>query len=257
MRLRTATLIATLGLIQLLVSPIDGAPTDQFDAFFPAWNAMIQKYLQDPDICAAPYAAYKTGHVQADGASSLVTPVIECILQQFPEFRKAEMAASAVILGLLPTILQGLGSTSVETSLLGLRRRTLAMLCAAGSPAVALMSAGEFVETASKLITRDVVVDAGLSSPQTSKVRKILISVLQYALVGGAVANVGHLTYRLSARAIVVFAPETNYLLAIWTALSIVVHLVGVLALSRNWDLDHGFMMSSYRLHINDRRYGN
>ncbi|KAK7749642.1 hypothetical protein SLS53_000220 [Cytospora paraplurivora] len=228
MKLGTATIVGTLGLIQLLVSPVNGAPTNQFDAFFPAWNAMIQKYLKDPDICAVPYAAYKTGHVQADGASSLVTPVIECILDQFPEFRKAEMAASAVILGLLPTILQGLGSTSVETSLLGLRRRTLAMLCAAGSPAVALMSAGEFVKMASKIISGDMVVDAPLSSPQTLEARKIFMSVLEYAFVGGAVANVGHLTYQLSAHAIVVFAPETNYLLVVWTALSIVIHLDGV-----------------------------
>ncbi|KAK9423758.1 hypothetical protein SUNI508_03774 [Seiridium unicorne] len=60
------------------------------------------------------------------------------------------MAASAVILGLLPTILQSLGSTIAETSLLELRRPGLAFLLAAGSPAVAFMKTGEFVETITK-----------------------------------------------------------------------------------------------------------
>lgn len=96
-------LLLTLELIQILSAPVYGAPVSQFDQFFPAWNVMLQAYLSEN--CTVPYTAYKTGHVTAAGKSSLVTPVIECILDQFPEFRKSEMAASAEILGLLPTIL--------------------------------------------------------------------------------------------------------------------------------------------------------
>ncbi|KAK6077227.1 hypothetical protein SCUP515_05076 [Seiridium cupressi] len=103
--------------------------------------------------CSEQYAAYQTGNVNVRaGRSSLVTPIINCVLEQFLDFRKAEMAASAVILGLLPTILQSLGSTTAETSLLGLRRPGLAFLLAAGSPAVAFMKTGEFVETIVKFV---------------------------------------------------------------------------------------------------------
>lgn len=78
--------------------------------------------------CSAQYAGYVARDMGPNGTDYKVFHVVECLLHQFPEFRKSEMAASAVILGLLPTTLQSLGSTSAETSLLGLRRPVLALL---------------------------------------------------------------------------------------------------------------------------------
>lgn len=125
----TATLVA-LALLQLLPSPacayMRGIPTHQFDVFFPGWDGMIQEILRTN--CSRQYYYYRRGEHGPEGEAFMVFHVIECVLQQFPEFRKSEMAASAVILGLLPTTLQSLGSTSAETSLLGLRRPVLALL---------------------------------------------------------------------------------------------------------------------------------
>lgn len=120
--------LALLQLLQLLSSPAraHAVPSHQFDAFFPGWNGMIQDILRNN--CSEPYSYYRAGETGPKGEAYMVFRVIECLLQQFPEFRKSEMAASAVILGLLPTTLQNLGSTSAETSLLGLRRPVLALL---------------------------------------------------------------------------------------------------------------------------------
>jgi hypothetical protein len=64
-------------------------PTHQFDQFFPGWNNYLQDILRDN--CSEPYAAYQTGKVNYTlGKQSLVNPVINCILETFPEYRKAE-----------------------------------------------------------------------------------------------------------------------------------------------------------------------
>lgn len=57
------------------------------------------------------------------------------------------------------------------------------------------------------------------------------IGVAEYVVIGLAAANVMHLTYQLDVHAIVVFAPETIFLLPLWTSLCVVYHLFGVFAL--------------------------
>jgi hypothetical protein len=49
--------------------------------------------------------------------------------------------------------------------------------------------------------------------------------------VGGAVANVVMLAYQLGVHAIVVFAPETIFMLPLWTFLAVIIHVGGVIAL--------------------------
>jgi hypothetical protein len=61
-------------------------------------------------------------------------PVVECVLGRMPETLKANLlAAAGVVLGLLPSLLSFLASDITEV---GLRRPELALLLAAGSPAV-------------------------------------------------------------------------------------------------------------------------
>ncbi|KUI60065.1 hypothetical protein VP1G_07292 [Cytospora mali] len=256
-------LLPALGLLLLLSSPIDAAPSHQFDAFFPGWNAMIQSYLRTN--CSAPFYRYQKSMPSSPkgSATDAVFPLIECILDQFPEFRKAEMAASAVILGLLPTILQSLGSTSAETSLLGLRRPVLALLCATGSPAVRRMTAGEFLRNISRFTVRGggadqarVFVMPGLSYTHIPAMYRLWVSVFEYGIVGGAVANVMILTYQLSVHALVVFSPRTIILLPLWTSLAVVIHLAGVLALYMRVRMeeirDTGGVSGRFRSRISD-----
>ncbi len=77
-----ATLFALVGVGQ-------ATPTHQFDHFFPGWNDRVQAILRDN--CSEPYAEYLTGNINyALGVQSLVNPVIDCVLEAFPESRKAE-----------------------------------------------------------------------------------------------------------------------------------------------------------------------
>ncbi|KAI9166436.1 hypothetical protein HJFPF1_02537 [Paramyrothecium foliicola] len=132
----------------LYIKAIQCIPSHQFDQFFPSWNGMIQQMLREK--CLEQLEVYKSEQLPEGenvGLSSLVTPIIDCLLSEFPEFRKAELAASAVILGSMPNILQTIGSLTVETALLSLRRPLLAFLVSAGSPAVQVMKSSEFPET--------------------------------------------------------------------------------------------------------------
>lgn len=99
------------------------------------------------------------------------------------------------------------------------------------------MTGGGFVKTVSKVMVRSheneasVFVMPGLSSTRIPAMYWLWVSVLEYVTVGGAVANVMLLTYQLGVHAIVVFSPKTIILLPLWTALAVVIHLAGVVAL--------------------------
>ncbi|KAI1487621.1 hypothetical protein F5X96DRAFT_681084 [Biscogniauxia mediterranea] len=225
---------ASLAIVGLFTSTAHCISTTNFDHFFPAWNDKIQEILRNN--CSEELATYREGKVDpTQPKSALVTPVIECILNAFPEYRKAEMASSAVVLGLLPTILQSLGSTAAETALLGLRRPVLAFLLSAGSPAVSTMKGSEFVETVATFVEggdpRGLAIPGFTWSRIPSSMRA-LVSFFEYLLVGAAVANVVDLAYELGRHAIVAFAPETIFCMPLWTFLAIVIHFAGVIALS-------------------------
>ena len=72
--------------------------------------------------------------------------VVNCILNNAPESLKANTAAAAVLLGLLPTTLSLVGSSTIETGLLALRRPALAGLLAAGAPAVSPIRTFEYCD---------------------------------------------------------------------------------------------------------------
>lgn len=72
----------------------------------------------------------------SESTACKIAPAIDCILDEMKESDKANMAAAAVVLGLLPTTLGLAGSTTTETGMLSLRRPLLAFLLAAGAPAV-------------------------------------------------------------------------------------------------------------------------
>lgn len=223
-------------LVASVVPLAHAAPTRQFDWFFPGWNQYIQEILTDS--CGVELGAYRAGEVNTtNGLSSLVTPVIDCILVEFPEFRKAELSASAVVLGSLPLVLQSLGSTTAETALIGLRRPGLALLLALGSPAVAVSKADELAETLGKFAVvgwEDVAsfdppcVDWSVVPPLV----RPFISLAEYLLTGGAVANVVNMAYRLGVHAIVGFSPDTIFMVPLWTLLAVIIHVVGVLGLA-------------------------
>ncbi|KAI8953057.1 hypothetical protein F4801DRAFT_538323 [Xylaria longipes] len=224
---------ASLATLFALIPAVHAVPTHQFDHFFPGWNERVQEILNG--TCAEPYAVYLTGNVnQTEGKQSIVNPVIDCVLEAFPESRKAELATGALVLGLIPTILQTIGSSTAETALVGLRRPLLGFLISAGSPAVSMMKTNDFAGSIVEFVERGDTRDFGMGKLRWSAGRAkwaFLISLMEYVAVGGAVANVLHLAWNLGIYAIAIFAPDTIFGVPLWTLGAALIHLAGLLAL--------------------------
>ncbi|KAI1747047.1 hypothetical protein F4782DRAFT_552592 [Xylaria castorea] len=223
---------ASLATLFALIPAAHAVPTHQFDHFFPGWNTRVQDILKG--ACAEPYAVYLTGKVnETEGKQSIVNPVIDCVLEEFPESRKAELATGALVLGLIPTILQSIGSSTAETALVGIRRPLLGFLISAGSPAVSMMKTSDFASSIMEFVEKGDTRDFGMGKLRWSSGRAkwaFLISILEYVAVGGAVANVLHLAWNLGIYAIAIFAPDTIFGVPLWTLGAALIHVAGVLA---------------------------
>ncbi|ELQ38161.1 hypothetical protein OOU_Y34scaffold00552g116 [Pyricularia oryzae Y34] len=219
----------------LLVETVHAVPTTHFDQFFPFWN-------------------------EPEGAtlSSLISPVISCIFETLPEHRKAELGASAVILGLLPTILQSLGSTPPETALLSVRRPLLATLLALGSPSVTAMKTSNLMDSFKDLVekgdTRPTTISAFRWNYVTKRWR-VALSAAEYVAAIVSAANVVYLAYQLGSHAIVIFAPETIFMLPLWTFICIIIHFGGVLILHLKLHVDHKESRNSIRQLIHSEQH--
>ncbi|KAI1010467.1 hypothetical protein LB503_005010 [Fusarium chuoi] len=89
----------------------------QFREFFPAWQPLLKDQLKYN--CSSEIQEY------LNISSPALRPgyrVIDCILTTMPEFRKAELASAAVILGLAPSMLQLLSASYLDTAILAYRR---------------------------------------------------------------------------------------------------------------------------------------
>ncbi|KAI0508845.1 hypothetical protein F5B22DRAFT_618937 [Xylaria bambusicola] len=229
MKLLTAGLACLSGLLCV----VQASPTHQFDHFFPGWNNLVQNILREN--CSEPYAEYLADNLNLTlGFQSLVNPVIDCILEEFPEFRKAELATGALVLGLIPTILQSIGSSTVETALVGLRRPVLGFLISAGSPAVSMMKTNDFARAVTEFVEGGEPTELGIESLRWSAGRAtwaVLIAILEYVIVGGAVANVLHLAWELGYHAVAIFAPNTIFGVPLWTLGAALIHVAGCAAL--------------------------
>ncbi|KAH7017945.1 uncharacterized protein B0I36DRAFT_388269 [Microdochium trichocladiopsis] len=222
-----------LALLVLVIGVAQATPTTNFDKFFPFWDPMLQEILREN--CSSEYATYKTGEREPGSPlSGLITPVINCILETLPEFKRPNSAPA-------PSSLT-LGSTPAETALLGLRRPILATLLALGSPSVAIMRTSDFMTTISELVekgdTRPTTIRASRWRYVTSRWR-MAMSVAEYLVTMLAVATVVYLAYQLGFNAVVMLAPGTIFLLPLWTFICIIIHLGGVLILYLKLHIDH------------------
>lgn len=143
------------------------------------------------------------------------------------------VATGALVLGLIPTILQSIGSTTPETALVGLRRPMLGFLISAGSPAVSMMKTSDFAKTIAELVEGGDPTGIGMDRLRWSQGRAkwaVLIALLEYVAVGGAVANVLHLAWNLGIYAVAIFGPDTIFGVPVWTLGAALIHIAGCLA---------------------------
>jgi len=180
-------------------------PTTQFDYFLLNWQEIFPSVLKNN--CSQALTDYRNGTFPDDetsvGQAFLVAPVVDCVLNNTPAFRRAEISSSAVVLGLAPSILQPLALKPFELALLSLRRPLLAFLLRAGNPVVGAAEIMQF----------------GDPSPWLADNRRkgltwapwYLITALEYLFVCVCIANVAHLAYELGVHAVVTFAPSSGF----------------------------------------------
>ncbi|EJP70948.1 uncharacterized protein BBA_00578 [Beauveria bassiana ARSEF 2860] len=205
-----------------------------YQQFFPAWDEMLKGYLEhncQENITNYRNASFNDTHISY--------AVFDCLLQQFPEFRKSELGAAAVVLGLAPSILQMVSPTPADTAMLSLRRPVLALLLSVASPATIFSTAAIYadkVEALSKPLSRQ----ARGSFPYTAGrlfghgFLTLFLSAMQYLLALAAVANSAYRTYQLCVWTVCSFSPITVFLPALWHGTVVLLHLSGWVALRLN-----------------------
>lgn len=194
----------------------------QYEHFFPAWENLIQDQLRDN--CTKQLNDYRNRSNTDQGAGY---NVIGCVLETMPEYRKAELASAAVILGFAPTALQLLSASYLDTAVLAYRRPGLAFLLSMSSSGVRPLTATDYDDFIATAGTDPFHTNFGKSQ---SVWAPTIVSILEYTIASGAVANNAYLAYQLSVWAVCTFSPQQDYLPAMWTAAALVIHLVGYLA---------------------------
>ncbi|KAF9768295.1 hypothetical protein IL306_014429 [Fusarium sp. DS 682] len=152
--------------------------------------------------------------------------VIDCILNTMPEFRKAEVASAAVVLGLAPSVLQLLSASYLDTAILAYRRPGLALLLSMCSSGVRPLTATDYDDFITKMRT-DPSNTFGLPKFHGASA---FVSFWEYFIAAASVVNNAYLTYQLCLQAVCTFAPADDFLPAIWTAAALAIHLVGYVA---------------------------
>jgi hypothetical protein len=192
-----------------------------FKHWYPQLGNIFESIMEKD--CQKAYHEYLTGVTPKDYLSKTITPVIDCLLGNLNETRKAGMAAAAVLLGLLPTTLGLVGSTTTEVGLIALRRPFLAFLLAAGAPAVSPIRTFDYVDPKELLRKKPgsvKIFSIGLTT-------KPAIALLQYVVAAAAVLNLATVSYQLCIRTVCSYAPQNAYEPALWAFLAIAVHLFG------------------------------
>ena len=253
----TSTRLAVLLLVIHTTQAIRAA--NQFQNWYPEFAATFKASLRDN--CTEEYRHYVHGTFEsnntkmdtiqgADHTNQLVEPVVNCILSSTSEFIKSAMVSAQVLLGLTPAMLAVLGPSIEETSVLFVvgRRPLLAILLAAGCPAVLTMHAfndQSTVELLKKLLEKRTFDDQNtvrlpkergrLLRPQSAAhPREMFVMILQYILAAGAIVNTIINSRKLGIRVVCNFAPHITYLFNIWAVLALAIHGFSALSLCRH-----------------------
>ncbi|KAI8944046.1 hypothetical protein F4801DRAFT_595243 [Xylaria longipes] len=207
---------AATALIILVVActhSANAADRSHYDHWYPQYADHFTGVARNS--CSVAIQRYQEGDPPdlVDGCENVLTQVqcasagvIACLLEHTTEEIKANMAAAAVVLGLLPTTLSLASSSTAEIGLLALRRPILALLLATGAPAVSPIRAFEYREPIHML--REEPAD---SQPW-------------------ATANLVQVSWELGTHTVISFSSDNSYLPLLWYLLTLIIHIFGTMA---------------------------
>ncbi|KXJ87649.1 hypothetical protein Micbo1qcDRAFT_215502 [Microdochium bolleyi] len=199
-------------------------PTTQFITVFPAWESRIRPILEGN--CSKVYTQYLD---PAETGNQATYELIDCIIKEFPEYRKAEIATAALVLGLAPFIIQQMGPRVADVGTLALRRPFLAILIGASCPIVGADMAGTFNNPAEHLsIPAMKTMRPDLSWMNLNEPRPIVVSLItaaEYLLAMATFVNLQILAWQIASWTVVVWAPHTAYHSYLWICLVLLIHM--------------------------------
>ncbi|EHK20729.1 uncharacterized protein TRIVIDRAFT_119076, partial [Trichoderma virens Gv29-8] len=219
------------------------AAKNQFQQWYPEYGFIFDRILHNN--CSSQYELYTNGTenrteweqssrwLGAGSTSALIVPLVNCVLENAPEYVKSGMAGASVILGLTPSILAGLGSDLAERSVLSVigRRPFLALFLSVGSPAVSPLPLFEHRKFIEILDERRGRMEPKFFTSEKLYVESMIL-IAECLVVFGAIANNALLARDLAIRAVASFAPQLTYLPLLWISLAAAPHIFAVIALS-------------------------
>ena len=210
----------TLAFIALYcVIPTASADNTRFLNFFPVYRDDFIK-IRD-SFCAKEFALKQAG-------ATICRDLFSCMLENTSEVIKGDMSSGIVALGLMPTILTFLGSSTAETVLLARRRPLLAFFLAAGSPAVNPLPTFVYPNPIEELKARENhLILTNLSSRQA-----VFVSILQYVLVLAAIANVYTAAFYTGYWTINTISCDDVWYPTFWVVTTLFIHLFGMWCLA-------------------------
>ncbi|MCJ1319560.1 hypothetical protein MMC15_004896, partial [Xylographa vitiligo] len=151
---------------------------------------------------------------------------VDCILDAIGPSAQSAFGSALVLLGLTPAILSGVGFTIGEIAYLAVHRPGLSFLLSMGSPMVysGRVMAYSNPEQAWQHTGSSKLVLNGIN-PRFG----VVVSVLQYILAIGSVANIFTLTIEICARSILTFDCVDFYKPILWAVFPILIHLMGTI----------------------------
>lgn len=245
MDLQRRRLLLTAALFTCFIATANADITDrsrnQFREFFSTaeqfWKPIWLNESAEEN-CIAEFDAYFSDAKDHPGVRQHAQNLLDCTLSLLSEFSMANMAATAILLALLPVGLVSLGPTMAELAFLSTRRPILA----------ALLGFGALSPNPSQEFEFESIVDAnkelsGISGRLYHAKGAwrmpviILLTILEYAIAIGATFNAFFQVWRLTYRA-VSLAPIAVYLHGIpeeatlfgWVFLSVPLQIVGFMS---------------------------
>lgn len=217
-----------------LAYPRSVAGWTKYKSFFPDYEEVLTDLVNGN--CSGAYEAL-TQHRPVSSVNPIVAlwgktdtafPLIECILDAAPESVKADFSSAQVLLGLMPTILNNLGPSSQELSVLLVLgdRQLLAMLLALGSPFTNNNHSFGYARQIDALSRSDGDASSMLFRWQAS----VVVLHLEYLIAFAAIANIAELSYEIAIKVSSTISQGKLYLPGLWVVLGFAAHLLVAIA---------------------------
>uniref|UniRef100_A0A8H7K9C7 Uncharacterized protein n=1 Tax=Bionectria ochroleuca TaxID=29856 RepID=A0A8H7K9C7_BIOOC len=215
-------------------------PPIKFHSWYPAASRPMRRAVLE---CAAELEGYWNQTLVDPSYSSICGLAQDCLLSALQEFTKANFASSAILLGLMPTILGFIGPSLQDVAVITIHRPLLASPMMVGAPTINPIPLFSVPMENINAKPSAVIVGIGRylalgvsylqpynktsSRPWTMP----LVAICQYLLVLSALANTIHNTVELDFRTSIVWKCQAVGFIELWVLLSLPISWVAAASL--------------------------